>query len=167
MPFANDFLPEFDYEMKATRWLLERVPFAKALWKPHARSTALGALASHVANLTGLGVIIANERGRDIAKLTPEERRGTQYHTTDELLAAFDARVTASREALAALTEPMLSETWTLWNADQVIFARPRAVVLRLFFMNHLVHHRAQLGVYLRLNDVPLPAIYGPTADTA
>lgn len=167
MPFAEEFLHEFDYEMKATRMLLERVPFAKASWKPHAKSTALGALASHIANLTGLGVIIANESGRDVAKLSAEERRGTQYHAVEEMLAAFDARVAASREAIAALTEPKLGETWTLRNGDRVNFAWPRATVLRLSLMNHLIHHRAQLGVYLRLNDVPLPAIYGPTADTA
>lgn len=166
MAFADTFLPEFDQEMKTTRSLLERVPFSNASWKPHTKSTALGALASHLTNLSGFGVMIANQDGRDFSKAGPEGPGGKQYSSTEDLLSTFDANVAASRKAIAALPDSKLGDTWTLQNGSHVIFALPRAAVLRTLLMNHIIHHRGQLSVYLRLNDVPLPSIYGPTADT-
>ena len=164
MAFADTFLPEFDNEMKTTRSLLAIVPFQNADWKPHEKSTALGALASHVTNLAGFGSMIASTTERNFG--APGQPKPAQYSSTEELLSAFDANVTKSREALATISDADLNAPWTLRNGDHVIFTLPRKVTLRTMLMNHLIHHRGQLSVYLRLNDVPLPSIYGPTADT-
>lgn len=166
MPFANAFLIEFDTEMKATRSMLERVPFANASWKPHVKSMSLGALASHITSLAGSGAMITNQDGFDVASASADETLRRQYHSVDESLAAFDANVAASRAALAALPNSKLDDAWTLGKGRAVILSQPRSTVLRSTMMNHIIHHRGQLGVYLRLNDVPLPPIYGPTADT-
>lgn len=165
MAFADSFLPEFDNEMKTTRALLERVPFDRSSWKPHTKSTDLGGLASHVANLAGFGVGIVTTDGIDMA--APGARDGMRrFESTNDALAAFDENVAKTREALATLQDKDLGTTWTLRMGDHVILSLPRAAVLRTLMMNHIIHHRGQLSVYLRLNDVPLPSIYGPTADT-
>ncbi len=166
MSFADTLLPEFDQEMKTTRALLERVPLDRADWKPHPRSTALGALASHLATLAGFGVMISNKTEVNVAPAGAPPRTPAVYKNTQELLDAFDANVTASREAIRQLPESDLTTMWTLRAGERVVFSLPRAVVFRTMLMNHTVHHRGQLSVYLRLNDVPLPSIYGPTADT-
>src|SRR5438270_1957559 len=168
MAFVDAFLPEFDQEMKTTRALLERVPVEKSDWKPHTKSTALGALAVHLANLAGFGDMIVNQDGRDFAAPAQAAARASanQQRTRDELLRLFDENVAKSRAALQSLQDKDLGKTWTLSNGGQVIIALPRAAVLRTLLMNHIIHHRGQLSVYLRLNDVPLPSIYGPTADT-
>ena len=162
MAFADTFLPEFDQEMKTTRSLLERVPFDKASWKPHTKSTGLGQLASHLANLAGFGVMIATADERDFAKGGIPQN----YESTEKVLEVFDANVAKSREAIKALPDSKLGDTWTLRAGEHVILAMPRAAMLRTLMMNHIIHHRGQLSVYLRLHDVPLPSIYGPTADT-
>lgn len=162
MPFTDAFLPEFDQEMKTTRSLLERVPLDNAAWKPHTKSTALGALAAHIANLSGFGDIIVNQSGRDFANYKPVQDPATR----EDLLARFDENVAKSRAAIAGLQDSTLGDPWTLRNGDHVIFTLPRAAVLRTMLMNHMIHHRGQLSVYLRQNEVPLPSIYGPTADT-
>ena len=162
MAFADTFLPEFDHEMKTTRSLLERVPFGNAAWKPHAKSTGLGALASHIANLSGFGDLIVNNDERNFGG----DQRPRVFDNTADLLAAFDDGVSRSRSAIQGLADDKLGTPWTLRAGDHVIFTLPRAAVLRSMLMNHIIHHRGQLSVYLRLNDVPLPSIYGPTADT-
>lgn len=163
MAFSDTFLPEFDQEMKTTRSMLERVPMENGPWKPHTKSTALGALASHLANLAGFGAGIASQTEIDMA--APGARR-PDFPTKEALLAGFDANVTATRAAITKLTDMDLSSPWTLKNGEHVVFTLPRAAVLRTLMMNHIIHHRGQLSVYLRLNDVPLPSVYGPTADT-
>jgi uncharacterized damage-inducible protein DinB len=162
MAFADSFLPEFDHEMKTTRSLLERVPFDNAAWKPHTKSTGLGDLASHIANLAGFGDMIVNNDERNFGG----GERPKVFDNTSDLLAAFDAGVARSRTAIQGLADDKLGSPWTLRAGDHVIFTMPRAAVLRSMLMNHIIHHRGQLSVYLRLNDVPLPSIYGPTADT-
>jgi uncharacterized damage-inducible protein DinB len=162
MAFADTFLPEFDHEMKTTRSLLERVPFDNAAWKPHQKSTGLGDLASHLANLAGFGDMIVNNDERNFG----DGRRPPVFENTQDLLAAFDANVAKSRTALQNLSDDKLGTPWTLRAGEHVILQMPRAAVLRSLLMNHIIHHRGQLSVYLRLNDVPLPSIYGPTADT-
>ena len=162
MAFADTFLPEFDHEMKTTRSLLERVPFDNAAWKPHDKSTGLGSLASHIANLAGFGDMIVNTQERNFGG----DKRPRVFENTTDLLAAFDENVVKSRAAIAGLTDDKLGNPWTLRAGDHVIFTMPRATVLRSLLMNHIIHHRGQLSVYLRLNNVPLPSIYGPTADT-
>ncbi|HEY4217171.1 MAG TPA: DinB family protein [Gemmatimonadaceae bacterium] len=164
MAFADTFLPEFDNEMKTTRSLLAIVPFENATWKPHTKSTALGPLASHITGLAGFGSMIATTTERVFGQ--PGQPKPPQYTNSAELLSAFDANVQKSRDALAGMSEDDLNAGWTLRNGDHVIFTLPRRVALRTMLMNHMIHHRGQLSVYLRLNDVPLPSIYGPTADT-
>jgi len=168
MAFADVFLPEFDHEMQTTRSLLERVPFDNAAWKPHTKSTGLGDLASHIANLSGFGAMIATVDERDLTAPGPDgkPRRPPVFTTSADLLAAFDDNVARSREAIKALPDSKLGDQWTLRAGDHVIMTLPRAAVLRSLLMNHMIHHRGQLSVYLRLNEVPLPSIYGPTADT-
>lgn len=163
MAFADNFLPEFDNEMKTTRALLERVPFTNAAWKPHNKSTGLGSLASHITNLAGFGELIVNNDERNFGGGT----RPAVFDNTQDLLSAFDENVQKSRSAIQGLTDDRLGTPWTLRAGEHVVFTLPRAVVLRTMLMNHMIHHRGQLSVYLRLNDVPLPSIYGPTADTA
>jgi uncharacterized damage-inducible protein DinB len=165
MSFADSFLPEFDHEMKTTRSLLERVPFDRATFKPHPKSTALGPLASHVANLVGYGDRIVNADELDFAP-GGQRRLPREYGTTADLLAAFDENVTRTRAAIQTLKTEQLGSPWTLRMGERTIFTQPRASAIRSFMMNHLIHHRGQLSVYLRLNEVPLPSLYGPTADT-
>lgn len=162
MAFADTFLPEFDNEMKTTRNLLERVPFENAAWKPHDKSTGLGSLASHIANLAGFGDMIVNTEERNFGG----DQRPKVFGNTTDLLSAFDDNVAKSRTAIARMTDDKLGNPWTLRAGDHVIFTLPRGAVLRTLLMNHIIHHRGQLSVYLRLNNVPLPSIYGPTADT-
>lgn len=166
MSFVEWFLPEFDQEMRTTRSLLERVPFDNPGWRPHGKSTSLGGLASHLANLAGNGARVANEPEINFAPPGGAPYAPKEFADRDSLLAAFDTNAARSRAAIAALAEPALGVPWSLKFGDRVIFTQPRALVLRSFFMNHMVHHRGQLSVYLRLNDVPLPSIYGPTADS-
>ncbi|MFI5229986.1 MAG: DinB family protein [Gemmatimonadales bacterium] len=166
MSFAEWFLPEFDQEMQTTRSLLERVPFDNASWRPHTKSTSLGGLASHVANLAGYGARVATEPEINFAPTGGAPYAPKEFSNRDELLQAFDANAARSRAAIAALPDQALGVAWSLKFGDRVIFTQPRGVVLRSFMMNHIIHHRGQLSVYLRLNDVPLPSIYGPTADT-
>jgi len=165
MPFADSFLPEFDHEMQTTRNLLERVPFDNATWKPHEKSTGLGSLASHIANLAGFGELIVNAEERDFAP-NNQPMRPAVFDNSQDLLSTFDANVAKSRSAIQGMADDKLGVPWTLRAGDHVIFTMPRGAVLRSMLMNHIIHHRGQLSVYLRLNNVPLPSIYGPTADT-
>ena len=164
MAIRDALLPEFDHEMDNTRKTLERVPEDKFAWQPHEKSMMLGALANHVAGLPRFASMALSTEVFDLAaagdfiKPTPAESR-------EALLALFDKHAAAARAAIAAASDEELLKTWTMRKGDQVFFTLPRIAVLRSFFMNHLIHHRAQLGVYLRLNDVPVPAIYGPSAD--
>ena len=166
MPIAQALLPEFDHEIATTRSLLERVPEDRADFRPHPRSTALGPLAVHVANLVGLGTRIVSLTEVDMNPPGGPGFTPPRFSTTAALLETFDANAAKSREAIAGASDQALMETWTLKNGGSTIFAMPRAAVLRTMVMNHMIHHRGQLSVYLRLRDVPLPSIYGPTADT-
>ncbi|HET7457197.1 MAG TPA: DinB family protein [Gemmatimonadaceae bacterium] len=159
---ADALVPEFDHEMATTRKLLERVPEAQAGWKPHGKSTSLGDLAQHIATLAGFGAMIVNEPGRDAAAGGMNPPR---FASAKALLETFDANVRKSRQAIAGASDAHLAVPWAFRVGDKVIFEMPRASVLRTLLMNHIIHHRGQLSVYLRLNDVALPSIYGPTAD--
>ena len=152
--------------MKVTRTMLERVPFENGTWKPHTKSRGIAALASHVANLPGLGAQIASLPELDVAAPGVGADARPEYHTTETLLAAFDANVASARKAIANLDDAAYLVPWTFKRAGRVMLSGPRAAMLRSILMNHLIHHRGQLSVYLRLNDVPLPSVYGPTADT-
>jgi uncharacterized damage-inducible protein DinB len=152
-------IKEFDAEMATTRRMLERVPSEKGTWKPHEKSFALGHLAQLVSWMPGWITNVLREKELDLAG-------GAKYSfaKTDDLLAGFDRNVKEAREALQSVTGAALNESWTLKNGPMVIMTLPRAEVARQH-LNHLIHHRGQLSVYLRLVDVPVPMIYGPTAD--
>lgn len=154
-------LLEFDEEAKKTRALLERVPI-KADFKPHAKSMSLGNLAPHVAELVGFGQTILTTPELDFGKST---RTRLPLESTKQLVEAFDQGAAKVRDALKSTGDPAWSEPWKLSFNGRPIFSGTRFLAYRQMFLNHLVHHRAQLGVYLRLNDVPLPATYGPSAD--
>jgi uncharacterized damage-inducible protein DinB len=166
MPIAQTLLPEFDQEMAITRTLLERVPTNLADWKPHPKSTALGALALHLATIPSIGMRAVTLTEVDMNPPGGAPSAPARFETTEALLATFDANVEKARAAIAGASDEELGVTWSLKNAGRTIFALPRAAVLRTMMMSHIVHHRGQLSVYLRLNDVPLPSIYGPSADT-
>ena len=159
MTIAESLLPEFDQEMATTRRLLERVPSDQGQWKPHPKSFALGHLAQLVSWMPGW---IANTLRQ--TELNLGTAPGYGFETTENLLQGFDKNVREAREALSSVTDADFGVPWSLKRADRVLFSAPRGVVVRNH-ISHLVHHRGQLTVYLRLIDVPIPSIYGPTAD--
>ena len=159
MTIAGTLLPEFDHEMVTTRKVLERVPSEKGTWKPHVKSFPLGHLAQLVARMPGWITITLLQTELDLAKYP-----GYSFETTLTLLAEFDRNIREARAAIAGAQDADFAVNWTLRNGDRVIMTMPRGPVVRMH-INHLVHHRGQLSVYLRLLDVPVPSIYGPTAD--
>ena len=161
MAFVDALLPEFDHEMSKTRTVLERVPDDRFDWKPHARSFSLGALATHVATLPTWATETLTRSEIDIGGQPPL----SALPSRSDILAAFDTHVAASRAALTNRTDAELLAMWSLKRNGKTIFSMPKAAVLRSFVLSHLIHHRGQLTVYLRLLDVPVPAIYGPSAD--
>ena len=164
---AEILLSQFDHEMQTTRNVLAVVPESRADWRPHPRSTPLGTLAQHISNLVGFGPLIIQQEERDVHPPGGPPRAAVAFTGTGPLLASFDANVRATREALTGVPDEVLMVPWALKNQGRVFFAMPRASVLRSFMISHIIHHRGQLSVYLRLLDVPLPSIYGPTADQA
>lgn len=162
MAIKDALLPEFDHETGTTRRLLERVPDDKLAWRPHQKSMTLGRLAMHVAEIFGWGPPTLTQPGMDFspAAYVPREPR-----TRAEILSVFDENVSATRKLLENVSDGELMAPWTLKADGKPIFSMPRAGVVRSLMMNHLIHHRGQLSVYLRQNDVPLPSIYGPSAD--
>ena len=162
MALVDALLPELDHEMTTTRKVLERVPEDKFDWKPHARSFSLGALAAHVANLPTWGVETLSRSEIDLGIGQPPP---TAPPSTRDLLATFDKNAADVRSALAGKTDAELTAMWSLKRSGHTIFSMPKTTVLRSFVLSHLIHHRGQLTVYLRLLDVPVPSIYGPSAD--
>jgi uncharacterized damage-inducible protein DinB len=165
MGLSESLLPEFDNEMVGTRKTLERVPHEKFDWKPHAKSMAMGGLATHLSNIPTWAVYTIDQDSLDLAPggkpLPPAELAKSQA----ELLATFDSNAAKARAAIAGASDADLFKPWSLMSNGNTILTMPKVAVLRNFVMNHLIHHRAQLGVYLRLNDIPVPSIYGPSAD--
>jgi uncharacterized damage-inducible protein DinB len=166
MAIAESLITEFNNEMKTTRTLLERVPEDKADWKPHQKSMSLGNLSIHLASLPSLAI-----RALSTTELDMNPPGGTafvppSFESLGRTLELFDKNESDVREALGNASDAELMIAWSLKNAGATIFTMPRVAVLRTIMMNHLIHHRGQLSVYLRLLDVPLPSIYGPSADT-
>jgi len=161
MSIAETLLPEFDQEMKTTRRVLERVPSDEGEWKPHPKSFALGHLAQLVSWMPGWITNALEETSLDLS-----EAPKYTFEKTETLLEAFDKNVREARAAIAAAKDADLAVPWSLTHGSKVLFTAPRAAIVRQN-ISHLVHHRAQLGVYLRLLDVPVPSMYGPTADEA
>jgi uncharacterized damage-inducible protein DinB len=163
MGIADSLLPEFDREMTTTRRLLERVPEDRFAWKPHTKSMSLVELASHVATLPSWGAVTLNQAEIDMGGPTTS----TAATSRADLLARFDKNVADTRAALTGKSDAEMMAPWSLKQNGQTLFTMPKTAVWRAFVLNHLVHHRGQLSVYLRLNDVPVPAMYGPSADEA
>jgi uncharacterized damage-inducible protein DinB len=155
-------LLEFDEEMKKTRTALERAPAEKKDFVPHPKSMPLGKLAPHVAQLVGFGLIVLTTPELDFSKgsIAP-----LPFESSAQLVKAFDENVAKTRAALKSTPEEAWKQNWKLSFQGKPIFDGSRFLAYRQMFMNHLVHHRAQLGVYLRLNEKPVPATYGPSAD--
>ena len=165
MPISQTILPEFEHEMTNTRKTLERVPDDKFDWKPHEKSMTLGGLATHLGNIPSWTAQTFDRDELDIAPPGQPPYRLEQAKSRADLLEAFDKNVASARVALESATDENWQGSWSLLAGGNKIFTLPRTAVMRGFVMNHLIHHRAQLGVYLRLLDVPVPSIYGPSAD--
>jgi len=165
MKISEMLLPEFDQEMANTRKTLERIPEEKYGWKPHPKSFAFGALASHVADMAGWTVDTMTKDSFDYAPPGQEHRPNPPAASRKELLEKFDAGVAKARAAIAGANDETFFKPWSLLAGGKTVMTMPRLNVVRTFVMNHVIHHRAQLGVYLRLNDLPVPSVYGPSAD--
>jgi uncharacterized damage-inducible protein DinB len=160
--FASALIAEIQQEAAVARKCLERLPAEKFDWKPHERSMPLGRLASHLGEMFRWTGPTLDDSGIDFAAMDykPFEPKGT-----DDLLAHFDESVAAALDVLGRTSDETFMEDWTMRNGEQVYFTMPKAAVMRAFVVNHIVHHRGQLTVYMRLLDIPVPSIYGPSAD--
>lgn len=150
------------HELAATRRILERLPDEQMTWKPHAKSMTLGGLSTHLINLLNWQAAIFLYAEFDLSTV-PFRREALERR--EDVLKEFDANVVKIERLLAECDENTLGEEWTLRNGDHIILSQPRAIALRTFGLSHMIHHRAQLGVYLRLLDIPVPGFYGPSAD--
>jgi uncharacterized damage-inducible protein DinB len=165
MKISDSLLPEFDQEMVGTRKTLERVPDDKLGWKPHPKSFAMGPLATHVVNMLGWTVDTIAKDSFDISPPGAPPYKEEPVTSNKELLEKFDKNAAAARAAIAGASDETLLKPWSLLAGGKTLFTMPKIACIRGFVMNHTIHHRAQLGVYLRLNDIPVPSIYGPSAD--
>jgi uncharacterized damage-inducible protein DinB len=161
MAVKDTLLAEYDHEMGTTRRLLERIPDDKLAWKPHEKSMALGELACHLGNIANWGATILNESTFDLAAAPPNE---TPKSSRGEILALFDESTKRTRSLMDRSDAEYLAP-WSLMRGGHAMFSMPRIAAFRSFVVNHAIHHRGQLSVYLRLNEIPVPPIYGPTAD--
>jgi uncharacterized damage-inducible protein DinB len=165
MSYAESLLPEFDHEMASTRKVLERIPDDKLNWRPHPKSNTIGWNANHLAELPGWSASIVTQPGFDFAPVDGERYQSPKLTSTKEIVELFDRNVAEARRAIASMTDESLNDPWTLRGGERIVFTMPRAAVMRSFLMNHIIHHRAILCVYLRLNDIPVPGMYGPSGD--
>jgi uncharacterized damage-inducible protein DinB len=165
MAFKDTILPEFDMEMDSTRRTLDRVPDEHFSWKPHEKSGTLGWMASHVATLPQWAKMTMEQDSLDLAPSSGPSYVAPKPANRKELLEVFDKSRAEARAALAAADDTAYAKPWALLMGGTELFKEPRAAVLRRMVFNHLIHHRGQLTMYLRLLNVPVPALYGPSAD--
>lgn len=165
MAISDGLLAEFDNEMAGTRKHLERVPDDKFDWKPHEKSMTVRQLTTHLALFPSWMTDTLEKTSFDYAPVGGEPYQPPAVNSRKDLLEIFDRDVPKARAALKAASDAHLMQTWSLLEGGRTVFAMPRIAVLRGMVMNHMIHHRAQLGVYLRLNNVPVPGLYGPSAD--
>lgn len=166
MAIADVLLPEFDHESAVTRSLLALVPEDQADWAPHPRSMTFGQLAMHLAGIPDWAAVTLSTTEFDVQPPDGDGYRERPFESMAATLAAFDQSTAAARNAIAAASDEAMQVPWTLLNRGATVLTLPRVKVLRYFVISHLVHHRGQLTVYLRLHEVALPPIYGPTGDT-
>jgi uncharacterized damage-inducible protein DinB len=165
MSYAETILPEFDQEMGNTRKVLERVPEDKMDWRAHPKSNTIGWNANHLAEIPGWVEGTITMPAWDIAPAGGQHYQSPKVTTRQKLLEIFDRNVAAGRKAIAAAKDDEMGKQWSLLQAGKPLFTMPRAAVIRNFVLNHLIHHRAILCVYLRLNNIPVPGMYGPSGD--
>jgi uncharacterized damage-inducible protein DinB len=165
MTLSESLLPELEQEMANLRKTLERIPDEKLDWTPHAKSMSFRGLATHLSNMPRWATMTIQEESFDMAPEGGEPVTEEPVDSVADALAQLDENVAAARTALEGTSDEELLESWALLMGGQEVFKMPRIAVLRSMIMNHMIHHRGQLTVYLRLNDVPLPALYGPSAD--
>ncbi len=165
MAIAQSLLPEFDQEMANTRKALERVPDEKFDFKPHPKSGTMGWLAGHLANLPLWAAVTMQQDALDLEPPGGQTFKLPSTKNRKEVLEVFDQHVAQARQAIAATSDEQMMKPWSLLKAGQNLMTMPKIAVLRGFVLNHSIHHRGQLTVYLRLNNVPVPALYGPSAD--
>jgi uncharacterized damage-inducible protein DinB len=161
MAIIDAYIQELQAEAPSARNVIARIPDDQLAWRPHPKSMSFAELGSHIAESLGWTPDTLDTAEFDI----PPDWKPAVHGSTAEILAHFDANLSAALAAMAGRSDAELMEPWTLKLAGQTMFTAPRVAVLRNFLLNHLVHHRAQLGLYLRLNDIPVPSVYGPTAD--
>jgi len=167
MSYAELILPEFDQEMASTRKVLERVPDDKLEWRAHPKSNTIGWNANHLAEMPGWIPNTLGATSLDIAPVGGPTYQSPKRASHREILEVFDSNVAAARKALAAAKDADVEQSWSLLKGGQTLFTMPRRAVIRSFVINHIIHHRAILCVYLRLNDIPVPGMYGPSGDDA
>lgn len=165
MTYSEMILPEFDQEMANTRRVLERVPEDRLDWQPHARSHTIGWNANHLAELPNWAVTVFKSDSLDLAPPGEEPYRSPRLTTRREILDLFDRNVAEARAAIAAASDEEVAKPWSLLRGGETLFTMPKSMVIRSFVLNHIIHHRAILCVYFRLNDIPVPGMYGPSGD--
>lgn len=167
MRIAEGYIIEFDAEMANTRRILELVPEALLDYRPHPKSMNMARLAGHIAEMGAWGTSTAKLDSLDISPVDGPAFEPYVAEKTSALLDFFDNAVAGAREAILQLSDEAMLKPWTLNRAGHELFTMPRIAVLRSMILSHIIHHRAQLGVYLRINDIPIPGMYGPSADDA
>jgi uncharacterized damage-inducible protein DinB len=165
MTYAEMLLPEFDQEMASTRKVLERLPDDKFDWQPHPKSHTIGWNANHVADIVNWFVPTLTKPSLDVAPVGGPPYEFPKLTSRQAILDLFDRNVAAARGAIAQIKDEDMGAPWTLSQGGKPFFTMPRSAVVRGFILNHLIHHRAHLCVYLRLNDIPVPGMYGPSGD--
>jgi uncharacterized damage-inducible protein DinB len=165
MAMKDGLLPEFDHEMAGTRRTLERLPEDKFAWKPHEKSGSIIGLATHLANLPSWAAYTINQDSLDLSPGGVDFQPPPPPKTRKELLEMFEQNVASGRAAIAGASDAELLKSWSLLRNGKTLMTMPKIACLRGFVMNHTIHHRAQLGLYLRLNNIAVPALYGPSAD--
>ena len=165
MTIAESILPELEMEMAGTRKVLERVPADKLDWKAHPKSNTIGWVACHLAEIPGWVEGTLTQDSWDIHPEGGEPYRTPKLNSRQEILDLFDANVAAAKRSIAATPDEEFARSWSLLSGGQTLITLPKLGVIRAWVLNHTIHHRAHLCVYLRLNDIPVPALYGPSAD--
>ena len=165
MSYAETVSPEFDQEMASTRKVLERLPDDKLEWRAHPKSNTIGWNANHLADLPNWLTMTIRTDSLDFAPVNGPRYVMPSLKSRKEILDCFDRNVAAAREALKSVKDAEMGRPWSLLRAGETLFTMPKAVVVRNFVLNHIIHHRACLCVYLRLNDIPVPGMYGPSGD--